>query len=163
MKVLIALDGSTVSEQALELAQELLAGTSAEVTVLHVIPRHLIYGKGGPVVAECYDPEEEQAISRTLLEGAATRLSAAGVGSAITKEIEVGDPADAILTVAADEGIDLIIMGSRGLNAAKRFLLGSVSTKVSTHAPCAVLVAHPKVETEKVASESEQTLATATI
>lgn len=161
MKVLIALDGSTVSEQAMELAQELLAGKSAEVTVLHVIPRHLIYGKGGPIVAECYNPDEEQAISRTLLDGAATRLSAAGVGTTITKEIEVGDPADAILAVAANEEADLIIMGSRGLNAAQRFLLGSVSTKVATHAPCAVLVVHPKAA--KVSSESEQTLAAATI
>ena len=144
MKVLIALDGSAHSDQALELAQDLLAGKPAAVTVLHVIPRHLIYGKGGPVVAECYDPDAEQTASRALLEEAATRLRAAGVGPAITKEIEVGDPAEAILAVAANDGMDLIIMGSRGLNAAKRFLLGSVSTKVSTHAHCAVLVAHPR-------------------
>lgn len=163
MKVLIALDGSAASEQALDLARELLCGKQAEITVLHVIPRHLIYGKGGPVVAECYDPDEEHAVSRTLLDSAQARLRAGGVGPTITTEIEVGDPADAILTVAADEGIDLIIMGSRGLTAARRFLLGSVSTKVTTHAPCAVLVAHPKVAKAKVVSESEQTVATATI
>ena len=51
-KVLVALDGSPASEQALTLARELLAGKQAEVTLFHVIPRHLIYGKGGPVVAE---------------------------------------------------------------------------------------------------------------
>jgi nucleotide-binding universal stress UspA family protein len=39
---------------------------------------------------------------------------------------------------------DLIIMGSRGLNAASRFLLGSTSQKVTTHAHCAVLVVRPK-------------------
>lgn len=161
MKVLIALDGSTASEQTLELAQELLAGRPAEVTVLHVIPRHLIYGKGGPVVAECYDPAEERMVSRTLLDTAATRLSAGGVGPTILAEIEVGDPADAILTVAANEDIDLIIIGSRGLNAAKRFLLGSVSTKVSTHAPCAVLVAHSKAAPETRADESEHALTAA--
>lgn len=161
MKALIALDGSTASEQVLALAQELLAGKPTEITVLHVIPRHLIYGKGGPVVAECYDIDEAQMVSQALLNDAATRLSAAGAGPAIVKEIEVGDPADAILTVAADEEMDLIIMGSRGLNAAQRFLLGSVSTKVATHAPCAVLVVHPKAA--KASSESEQTLAAASI
>jgi nucleotide-binding universal stress UspA family protein len=65
-----------------------------------------------------------------------------GLGPTIKKEIEVGDPAELILRAAAIDHSDLIIMGARGLNAAQRFLLGSVSTKVTTHAHCAVLVMH---------------------
>jgi nucleotide-binding universal stress UspA family protein len=56
----------------------------------------------------------------------------------------VGDPAELILQAAALDHTDLIIMGARGLNAAQRFLLGSVSTKVTAHAHCAVLVVHQK-------------------
>ncbi|HZS85915.1 MAG TPA: universal stress protein [Chloroflexota bacterium] len=145
MNVLIALDGSETSDQALDLACTLLSGKGANVTLLHVIPRHMIYGRGGPVVAECYDPNEEQEHSKELLVAAEQRLREKGVSGKVTKELEVGDPADLILAIAAQDNVDLIVLGSRGLNAAQRFLLGSVSTKVTTHAHCAVLVAHPRV------------------
>lgn len=151
LKTLIALDGSVTSEQALTLAGELLGGKETETMLLHVIPRHLIYGKGGPVVAECYDPAEEQTASKALLEASEKTLRESGVGPVIHRDIEVGDPAHLILDAALEEGSDLIIMGSRGLNAAQRFLLGSVSTKVASHAHCAVLVAHPKPEPEPIA------------
>jgi nucleotide-binding universal stress UspA family protein len=41
---------------------------------------------------------------------------------------------------ASDEGADLIVVGTRGLNVAQRALLGSVSTKIVHHAACDVLV-----------------------
>ena len=79
-----------------------------------------------------------------LLNEAAQTLQQGGVGPTIGKELEVGDPANLILAAAEAKGSDLIILGSRGLNAAQRFLMGSVSTKVVMHAPCAVLVVHQK-------------------
>jgi nucleotide-binding universal stress UspA family protein len=51
-----------------------------------------------------------------------------------------GDPADAILDVAEEQGSDLIVVGNKGMSGAKRFLLGSVPNKVSHHAPCSVLI-----------------------
>jgi nucleotide-binding universal stress UspA family protein len=51
-----------------------------------------------------------------------------------------GEPADAILDVAEEEGADLIVVGNKGMTGAKRFLLGSVPNKVSHHAPCSVLI-----------------------
>jgi nucleotide-binding universal stress UspA family protein len=51
-----------------------------------------------------------------------------------------GDPADAILDVAEENGADLIIVGNKGMSGAKRFLLGSVPNKVSHHAPCSVMI-----------------------
>jgi nucleotide-binding universal stress UspA family protein len=50
----------------------------------------------------------------------------------------VGDPARALLEQAA--AADLLAVGSRGLGAVRRVLLGSVSEKVLQHAPCPVLV-----------------------
>ena len=52
----------------------------------------------------------------------------------------LGDPADAILDVAEEQGADLIVIGNKGMTGAKRFLLGSVPNKVSHHAPCSVLI-----------------------
>lgn len=51
-----------------------------------------------------------------------------------------GDPAEVLADVAAEEGARLIIVGDRGLTGVTRFLLGSVSHKLSHHAPCSVLI-----------------------
>jgi nucleotide-binding universal stress UspA family protein len=51
-----------------------------------------------------------------------------------------GDPADAILDVAEEQHVDLIVVGNKGMTGAKRFLLGSVPNKVSHHAPCTVMI-----------------------
>jgi nucleotide-binding universal stress UspA family protein len=54
--------------------------------------------------------------------------------------IENGNASDIILTIAEDEGYDLIVVGCRGHGNVKRFILGSVSEKVSRHAHCPVLI-----------------------
>ena len=51
-----------------------------------------------------------------------------------------GDPAEVLADVAAEEGAGLIVVGDRGLTGVRRFLLGSVSHKLSHHAPCSVLI-----------------------
>ena len=45
-----------------------------------------------------------------------------------------------IVDEAEREHADLIVLGTRGLNTAKRWLMGSVSSPVVQHAPCNVLV-----------------------
>jgi nucleotide-binding universal stress UspA family protein len=45
-----------------------------------------------------------------------------------------------MIHVAEHEGVDLIIVGNRGMTGAKRFLLGNVPNKVSHHAPCDVMI-----------------------
>jgi nucleotide-binding universal stress UspA family protein len=54
-----------------------------------------------------------------------------------------GDPAEAIIEVANEQQADLIVVGNRGLTGIRRFLLGSVSSKVSEHAPCSVMIVRP--------------------
>ena len=51
-----------------------------------------------------------------------------------------GDPAQVLADVATEENAQLIIVGDRGLSGVERFMLGSVSHKVSHHAPCSVLI-----------------------
>jgi nucleotide-binding universal stress UspA family protein len=53
-----------------------------------------------------------------------------------------GDPADAIVGLAEDQGADLIVLGNKGMTGARRFLLGSVPNRVSHQAPCSVLIVH---------------------
>jgi len=81
------------------------------------------------------NPRED--VERTLQEGAQT-LEADGI--AVETLAREGDPADAILDVAEEQGADLIVVGNKGMTGAKRFLLGSVPNKVSHHAPCSVMI-----------------------
>ncbi len=144
LKVLIAVDGSPAAKQAIEFARDLLTDKQADVTLMHVIPQHIVYGRTGAAPAETFDlPAEREAVSRLLSESA-EYLGAGGIGFEVSRQILLGDPAEEILTYASTNGTDLIILGSRGLNAAQRLLVGSVSNKVSTHAQCAVLIVHPK-------------------
>jgi nucleotide-binding universal stress UspA family protein len=74
-----------------------------------------------------------------MLEGARSDANLAGV-SHVDTYARQGDAADAILDVAEEQRVDLIVVGNRGMTGAKRFLLGSVPNKVSHHAPCSVLI-----------------------
>ncbi len=144
LKVLIAIDGSLSSRQALEFAGDMLATREASITIMHVIAQHLVYGKAGAVPTEMYDIAQACDASNHLLDESIQRLRSLGIGPAIEKQIVIGDPAEEIVSVAAEDATDLIIIGSRGLNTAQRLLLGSVSHKVAAHAPCPVLIVRPK-------------------
>ncbi len=54
--------------------------------------------------------------------------------------IRMGEPANEILEFATENDIDHIVMGSRGLSGIKKFLMGSVSTRVMEHSRCSVLI-----------------------
>lgn len=81
------------------------------------------------------NPRED--VESTLKE-AAGGIESAGVD--VATYAREGDPADAILDVAEEQGADLIVVGNKGMTGARRFLLGSVPNKVSHHAPCSVMI-----------------------
>jgi len=74
-------------------------------------------------------------LGRRLMEMASRKAKQSGVG-AIQTLVEDGDPAETIVRVAGERGADMIVMGTRGLGAAKGLLMGSVSHKVAQLAPC---------------------------
>lgn len=51
-----------------------------------------------------------------------------------------GDPAGVMLDIASELGVDVMVVGSRGMAAASRFVLGSVPNRVSHHATCDVII-----------------------
>ena len=72
-----------------------------------------------------------------------TRWWPTGLGVKAVGHLVEDDPASAILDTADDVEADLVVVGSRGLGRATRFLRGSVSSKVASHAKRSVLVVHP--------------------
>ena len=131
--IVVGYDGSEHSDRALERAIA-LAHEGAELIVVSAAGLTRAGGMAGAVEV---DPgEAEQA--RESLDKAQAKMQAKGI-NARTVEAH-GDPADMIVQQAKEAGAELIAVGTRGLNAAQRALLGSVSTKVVHHAECDVLV-----------------------
>ncbi|MNX85580.1 putative universal stress protein [compost metagenome] len=145
MKILLATDGSEHSRLALEQAAALAAPSKGEVVAL-VVSNLINLGWYGAIPHATETPFEVPTSEEAeqILAGACKTLSARGVACRPLRR--VGVPADTILAVAEEERVDLIVMGSHGRTGLGRFLLGSVSSQVSTHAPCSVLIAKPKLD-----------------
>ena len=133
MRFLLAYDGSDGAKRALAVVLE-LASPGDSVTVVGVAEGIPLFGHA----ASLPTPAQERAREETTAEAAA-ELAARGIPC--TTVSRAGDSATAILEVAAHESSDLVVLGTRGLSAAERWLVGSVSTKVLHHARCSVLVA----------------------
>ena len=66
-----------------------------------------------------------------------------------TKHLRIGSPAEVIVSMAELQQTDLIVMGTRGLGPIKERLLGSVSHRILTLAPCATLIVNGPVKAMK--------------
>ncbi|MDX6540418.1 MAG: hypothetical protein QOI71_2028 [Gaiellales bacterium] len=133
MKVLVAYDGSDASGRALERAGQEVSQHGGELAVISVVPLQPSGPRSaGPVLGG--DVEEH---GRELTDAAA-RLKSMSVDAATIEA--VGHPADSIVDEAERGGFDLIVVGSSGHHGIARFLVGSTTVRVVTHAHCDVLV-----------------------
>jgi nucleotide-binding universal stress UspA family protein len=130
--VLVAYDGSESARRALGAAAK-LAHDGVSLRVVSVAEPLPQFGRAAAMLT----PEEDAERKRELVE-ATTILKEHGVEARAVERR--GDAATMILDEAESEGADLIVLGTRGLGAGTRWLLGSVSTKVLHHASCDVLV-----------------------
>jgi nucleotide-binding universal stress UspA family protein len=93
--------------------------------------------------------EQLDALNDARLEGGQEVVQAAVDALGLTHadtHVAVGDPGTEIAVLAKEVGATVIVVGSRGLGAFKRALLGSVSDHLVRHAPCPVLVVRDEVE-----------------
>ena len=117
--VLVGTDGSDTAARAVQRAADVAQACSARLIVAYV---------------------GEADAGREVLDRATATL--AGMVPPPETRLLAGDPADALLGLAAAEHVDLVVVGNKGMSGAQRFLLGSVPNKVSHRATCDVLVAH---------------------
>ncbi len=149
MKYLLAVDGS---DQSLNATRAFEALTPAEsLKVLHVVNVPGIpYPAMGANVAKDLAMTVEKAMQeegeRTLDQ--AESLLPLHPGS-VSKQLEMGSPAESILKVAQDEKVDLVVMGARGLGRIREQIFGSVSHRVMTHAPCSTLLVKQPIRSIK--------------
>jgi nucleotide-binding universal stress UspA family protein len=132
MKILVAYDGSESAQRALDQTAD-LASNGATVSVISVAEPLPQFGRAASMML----PEEDEE-RRHELDDAKATLAAKGIEAAVVER--KGDPATMIVDEAERESVDMIVIGTRGLNRARRWLMGSVSSRVAQHAPCNVLV-----------------------
>lgn len=138
-KILVPIDGSECSWEALEKAIQLGKLFRSKIVVVHVI-QHPIIPYSDNISGTIIDKLVENLTSqgRELLYKAKSRIEEHGL-EAYTL-LESGQPADVIVEVAKRERVDLIVIGDKGVSRVRRFLLGGTSDAVVHHAKCPVLV-----------------------
>jgi nucleotide-binding universal stress UspA family protein len=139
--IVVGTDGSETAQEAVRQATELAARLAARIELVSAyepVPERRLRDERRVMPEDLQwmvNPRED--VTATL-DAAVVGIEAAGVE--VRAHAREGDPADAILDVAEEEGADLIVVGNKGMTGAKRFLLGSVPNKVSHHAPCSVMI-----------------------
>ncbi len=138
-RITVAIDGSPHGAVALDTAIDLAKHYASQLVVLAVAPVVPVYVPSTDPYVPASLPEGEFPRYREFVEAAVHQAEAAGV-EGVTGLCEEGVVVDELLAHLEQHPTDLLVLGSRGRSAARRILLGSVSTAMVTHAPCPVLV-----------------------
>ena len=151
-RIVVGTDGSTTAAKAVARAADMAAMASAEL---------LIVSAYRPVSQERLKNERTAAPNDLaymvnsredvdyILSGAKSISESKGVKNVKTRAVDAG-PSEALIDVAESIDADLIVVGSRGMTGAKRFLLGSVPNRIAHHTPCDVLI----VKTDPIPDEA---------
>lgn len=130
--ILLATDLSPVSKEATRQAIALAGSLKARLLVVNVIDQGRRAQRRGRPLGEVRAETQDELLDV--------------VGQARDRGVEstfllwTGEPGRSVVAAAAAERVDLVVVGTRGLDRAGRFLLGSVSDHVAYHAACPVLV-----------------------
>lgn len=151
-KLLLTLDGSTLSRAAVAHARALAEGTDTEIIILEVVRpiESLRMEAWGQYEITQGDPGEIEALTERMqfdqiqraqadVESAKQELEAAGI-NAVRTEVQAGLAGNTIADTAQREGVDAIVMATRGHGGLGREVLGSVAEYVVRHAGTAAVV-----------------------
>lgn len=140
MKILIPIDGSTASDEAVSQVIEQVKATGTEIELLYVVdpfPEKLARNKGREGFPDFASARNDlRAFAEQLLTSAAERLLAAGFG--VNSSIQEGDVRALILERAKAWHADLIVVGSHPPSGIRHFFVSSISQYVSREATCSV-------------------------
>ena len=141
--LLVATDGSKLSDKALAHAIGLAQAVGAMLTIFYAAPDYPMPAYADGVVYEPVSRKEYAKLSaedaQKILDKAATKAEAAGLISKTAYAI-ASAPWEAILAAAKKHKCDAIVMASHGRRGLEALLLGSETSKVLTHAKTPVLV-----------------------
>lgn len=140
MRVLVPVDGSKYSMEALKVATECAKIKDAQIYVINVVP--FIGGIDDHEISPARRERHMENLEKhadEIVRQASAALAAEKVVPAYSRMIVTSlSVPDAIVDFADKEKIDLIVIGSKGLSTSSRFKVGSVATHVVKYSPCSV-------------------------
>ena len=132
--IMVAVDGSKQGGKTVPVAIEMAVRFGARVTVVHV-REHTRY-EGDDI-----DLGPDGGTGEELVGSVVSTFREAGVEvDGQLRRVRPGDTPEQIVQVAEESGVDLIVMGTRGMSEWKSLVLGGVANKVVAQAPCPVLL-----------------------
>ena len=134
-KILVGTDGSVTAARAVARAASLAGALGAELVIVSAYSSR---APGGATSDPAWSAAAEAAANEHVSR-ASDDAKSAGVTS-VSGNAVAGDPADVLLSEAEKQGVDLLVVGSKGMQGSTRFLLGSVPNKISHHTPCDLLI-----------------------
>jgi nucleotide-binding universal stress UspA family protein len=147
MKILLAVDGSACGERAVEEIAERPWPSGTEVCVVSAIHLPMTPTPETWALPDSYYAHAEKVgrgHAQEVIEKAIARLKESNaereVPLAVISKAIVGHAEEVIISTAKEWGADLILLGSHGYRGFQKFLLGSVSQAVASHAPCSVQI-----------------------
>ena len=139
-RILVPLDGSEHSINALKKAIQIAEKHEGKITLLHAYTTHVVSLPKEYVMTET-TPETvdiSSEVGANILADAEAKAENAGVQ--VETLLAMGQPVEKIVEASESGKFDLIVIGARGLSPIKEILLGSVSHGVASHARCPVLI-----------------------
>jgi len=166
MKIVLAIDGSDFSKLAIDELAGMPLPAGSKVCILNVFENPMSAVPGvlpfGGTLGNYY--EEAVSNARKLVEdtvnAASKSLKEKNDTLAITTVVIDGLPKSAILEKAEAFDADLIVVGSQGHGTFSRFLLGSVSQSLATHADCSVMIVRKRHSKENFKNDLEKDITT---
>lgn len=149
-KILVAIDFSKLSHEALDYAIGLAEELGARLTVLYVVEPLDFTGVdvlGGTPIATQAIVEEHLKQARREIERVRTRKLAKLPNASVA--VRLGRPADEIVAAGGKGRSNLIVVGTHGRSGLSHLLMGSVAERVVRHAACPVLVVPTRKPTRK--------------
>jgi len=146
-KLLVAVDGSEEASAAEQAAMEIAGAAGSKVHVAYAVQEERYRPHLGPEMWEGWQEDLERAkrSARSWVEKEARRMQSEAAIE-VEPHLLLGRPDAAIVWLAEEMGADLVLVGSRGLGAMKRTLIGGVSDSVARHAHCPVMVVRKEKE-----------------
>ena len=131
--IVLAYDGSTFSNKALQEALRLAKCSGGSLLILSVVDITDEFESEAPGLTDKMTEKLLRMAQKALGKAVAAKVKA-------KVEVHVGDAYEMIVDIAKKKKADIIVMGSHGRTGLTRLLMGSVTSRVIGHAPCSVLV-----------------------
>lgn len=137
--IMVATDGSSGANRAVDVAAELAKAVAGDLLIATVADSQLEEEVGQLARAEGSIGDALEALTAQTLKAAEARARHFGV-SRIALRTGSGDVAQSLINIATGNSVEMIVLGRRGRGQLAGLLLGSVSQKLVSLAPCAVVV-----------------------